>query len=86
MKKPMQVNSKQYEQMTRKVEASIAANADGFDHQAVVVARVCASGLELLALVERAQEYMSAIPYDGAQKWVADADTLIRHCRRGDAK
>jgi len=51
-------------------------------------ARIRAAAPELLGLVEFARDHIENAPFhDGdAERWIADADTLIRHCRHGHAK
>jgi hypothetical protein len=50
--------------------------------------RIRAAAPELLGLVEFARDHIENAPYRDAEaeRWIADADTLIRHCRHGHAK
>lgn len=50
--------------------------------------RIRAAGAELLALVEFARDHIENAPYRDAEadRWITDADLLIRHCRHGHAK
>jgi hypothetical protein len=50
--------------------------------------RIRAAGPELLALVEFARDHIENAPYQDAEaeRWVMEADVLIRHCRHGHAK